>query len=70
MLNVSKKNLDKVIDILPGADSPSIIELSSNREMVSVHALTKKEVVWETMEELKEFGASNILVMPVDKMME
>ena len=70
MLNVSKPNLDKVIDILPGADSPSIIELSSNREMVSVHALTKKEVVWETMEKLKEFGASNILVMPVDKMME
>ena len=68
MLNADKKNLKKIISILPGADSPSILELNSNKNMVSVHALTKKEV--ETMEDLKKFGASNILVMPVDKMME
>ena len=42
MLNADKKNLKKIISILPGADSPSILELNSNKNMVSVHALHEK----------------------------
>ena len=70
MLNAPKSNVEKIIEVLPGGDSPSVLDLRTDKSKVSIHALTNKEVVWETMEKLKILGASNILVMPIEKMME
>lgn len=68
MLNASKNNIDKILEVMPCGDSPSIIKLSTDE--FSIHGLTKKELVWETMEKMKSLGASNILVMPIEKMLE
>jgi ATP phosphoribosyltransferase len=37
--------------------------------MVAVHAAAQEEVFWEAMERLKEAGATEILVLPVEKVM-
>ena len=36
---------------------------------VAIHALCKEPVFWETMEKLKSNGASSILVLPVEKIL-
>jgi ATP phosphoribosyltransferase len=54
--------------LLPGADAPTILPLK-DKNKVAIHALCQEPVFWETMENLKKTGASSILVMPVEKVL-
>ncbi len=69
MLHAPKKNLEEIIKILPGAENPTILPLAHTDEVVAVHVVTKEAHFWETMEKIKELGASSILVLPIEKMM-
>ena len=68
MLNASTNSVNKICKLLPGADSPTIIPLQEKNK-VAIHALCSEPVFWETMEKLKSNGASSILVMPVEKIL-
>ena len=68
MLNAETKSIDKICKLLPGADSPTVIPLQQ-QDKVAIHALCSEPVFWETMEKLKSNGASSILVMPVEKIL-
>jgi ATP phosphoribosyltransferase len=68
MLNADLSSADKICKLLPGADSPTIIPLQE-KSKVAIHALCSEPVFWETMEKLKKNGASSILVMPVEKIL-
>ena len=68
MLNVDRNSTVKICKLLPGADSPTIIPLQKDNK-VAIHALCKEPVFWETMEKLKLNGASSILVLPVEKIL-
>ena len=68
MLNCDESNIKKICSLLPGSESPTIIPLEQKRKY-AVHALCKEPVFWETMDELKENGASSVLVLPVEKIL-
>ena len=67
MLNAPRSAIAEIASLLPGCDSPTIIDL--NREdMVALHATCKEAVFWETVERLQSAGAKGILVVPIEKM--
>ena len=68
MLNCDESNIKKICSLLPGSESPTIIPLEQKKKF-AIHALCKEPVFWETMEELKENGASSVLVLPVEKIL-
>ena len=68
MLNCDESNIKKICALLPGSESPTIIPLEQKKKF-AIHALCKEPVFWETMEELKENGASSVLVLPVEKIL-
>ena len=70
MLHTPRENLQGIIDILPGAESPTVLQLSGSEDKLAVHAVCREDVFWETMEELKKAGASAILVLPIEKMLD
>lgn len=67
MMNASKSKLEKIKQILPGAEEPSVMPLAHSSDKVAVHIVCKEEVFWQTMEQLKELGATSILVLPIEK---
>ena len=69
MMNAPREAVPAITAILPGADSPTILELVGDSEKVAVHAVCTESVFWTTLEKLKAHGASAILVMPIEKMM-
>lgn len=70
MMNAPRGAIDAIRDVLPGADSPTVLELhGQSADMVALHVLTTDAVVWEHLEELKGLGARAILVLDVDKML-
>ncbi|MDC0466710.1 ATP phosphoribosyltransferase [Gammaproteobacteria bacterium] len=68
MLNVDASKVKEICKLLPGSESPTIIPLEDSKK-VAIHALCQEPIFWETMEKLKAKGASSILVMPVEKIL-
>ena len=65
--------IDKLEDIkaaLPGSESPTVVPLEGLDNTVAVHAVCDESVFWNTMEDLKSKGASSILVLPIEKMLD
>ncbi|MFY2508987.1 ATP phosphoribosyltransferase [Vibrio pectenicida] len=69
MLHAPIGQLEQVKALLPGAEDPTVLPLSSDKEKVAIHLVSTENLFWETMEQLKELGASSILVLPIEKMM-
>ncbi|OEF89351.1 ATP phosphoribosyltransferase [Vibrio anguillarum] len=70
MLHAPVDQLEAIKDLLPGAEDPTVLPLSAEKNRVAVHVVSTENLFWETMESLKALGASSILVLPIDKMME
>lgn len=69
MMNAPRTAVDAITKILPGVEAPTVLELAGKKEMVAIHAVCPESVFWDTLEELKETGASGILVLNIEKMM-
>lgn len=70
MMHAPCDRLEDVITLLPGAEHPTILPLAGQQQRVAIHMVSTETLFWETMEELKALGASSILVLPIEKMME
>jgi len=70
MLHAPRAKLADVIALLPGAENPTLLPLAGNDDLVALHVVSSETLFWETMEQLKALGASSILVLPIEKMME
>lgn len=70
MLHAPSETLEQVVELLPGAEDPTILPLAHDKQRVAVHLVSTENLFWETMEKLKALGASSILVLPIEKMME
>jgi ATP phosphoribosyltransferase len=69
MLHAPRSALPEIAKLLPGSESPTIIPLEGSNDRVAVHAVCRENVFWETLESLKQAGASALLVLPVEKML-
>lgn len=70
MLHAPTNALEKIVALLPGAENPTILPLTGEQNRVALHMVSTESLFWETMEKLKALGASSILVLPIEKMME
>ena len=69
MLHAPRSALPEIRRLLPGSESPTVIPLDGPGDKVAVHAVCRENVFWETLESLKNAGASAVLVLPVEKML-
>lgn len=69
MLHAPKAALPEIRKLLPGSENPTILPLAGDDSKVALHAVCSEDVFWETMDALKQAGASSILVLPIEKMM-
>lgn len=67
LMNVPNASLDKVIELLPGMRSPTVLPLAQDG-WSSVHTVINKDTFWEVIDALKLAGAEGILVCPIEKM--
>jgi ATP phosphoribosyltransferase len=67
MMNAPRSALEKIRAILPGMKSPTIVPLA-DPNLIAVHTAVPEEYFWEVIEKLKEAGATDMLVVPVEKM--
>jgi ATP phosphoribosyltransferase len=67
LLNAPNEKLEKIISLLPGMKSPTVLPLAE-AGWSSVHSVLNENEFWEIIEKLKDAGAQGILVVPIEKM--
>ena len=67
LMNVPTENIDKIIEVLPGMKSPTIMPLAKEG-WNSLHAVIDEKRFWDIIGKLKALGAEGILVIPIEKM--
>lgn len=67
LMNVPNEKIKEVSQILPVLKSPTIVPLNQNG-WSSVQSVIDEEQFWDVIDQLKEAGAEDILVCPIEKM--
>jgi ATP phosphoribosyltransferase len=67
LLNAPNEAIPQIIDVLPGVKSPTILPLAAIG-WSSIHSVVKEDRFWEVIDQLRDFGAQGILVIPIQKM--
>ena len=67
LMNVPTENIEKIIEVLPGMKSPTIMPLAKEG-WNSLHAVIDEKRFWDIIGKLKSLGAEGILVIPIEKM--
>jgi ATP phosphoribosyltransferase len=69
MMNAPAEKLAELTDLLPGLESPSVIPLT-HQGMIAIHSVVESDAVWGLLPRLKAAGASGILVLPIEKIVQ
>ncbi len=69
LLNAPDESLEKIIDILPGMRSPTVLPLAE-KGWHSIHSVINEDDFWGSIERLRAAGAEGILVVPIEKMVQ
>ncbi|GAA0667683.1 ATP phosphoribosyltransferase [Natronoarchaeum mannanilyticum] len=71
MMNVPEDSLDDVRDVIPGMGGPTVMDIADGDEaLVAVHAVVDESDVFETINDVKRAGASDILVTEIERLVE
>jgi ATP phosphoribosyltransferase len=69
MVNVPVKKIELVKKTLPSMESPTIIDLAE-RDFKAIHTVVKKSQVDEVIHNLKKMGCKDILILPIERLVE
>lgn len=67
LMNVPDEKIQDIASVLPVLKSPTVIPLAE-KGWSSIHSVIDEERFWDVIDELKENGAQDILIIPIDKM--
>ncbi len=67
MMNVKNKDLDKVKEVMPSMGGLTISEVLSDEKTVAVQAVIDEKQVFELVNDLRNAGAKDILVVPIER---
>ncbi len=66
MMNAPASAVSRITTLIPGMKSPTVMPLA-DPGMVAVHSVVGEDVFWDVIEQLKSAGATDIVVLPVEK---
>ena len=67
LMNAPTEQVQKIIEVLPGIKSPTVMPLATSG-WSSIHTVLDEKRFWEIIGQLKALGAEGILVLPIEKM--
>lgn len=67
MMNVPEASLDAVRKKLPGMAGPTVLKVEASSPMCAVHAVVHERDIYRVINDLKEIGARDILIVPIER---
>jgi ATP phosphoribosyltransferase len=69
MANVPRAALERVKEVLPGLNGPTVIDILNGGTYVAVHAVVAATSIYRTIASLKALGGAGILVTRIERLM-
>lgn len=66
MMNAPAAAIDRIRDLIPGLSGPTVMPLA-DPSMIAVHSVVPRDQLWRLVPALKEAGARDILIVPIEK---
>ena len=66
MMNAPADSLDRIRALIPGLSGPTVMPLA-DPNFIAVHSVVERSQLWRIVPALKEAGARDILVVPIEK---
>jgi len=67
MMNVKSQDLDEVRKLMPSMEGPTVSEVLSKEKTVAIQAVIDEDQVFELVNDLRNAGAKDILVVPIER---
>ncbi len=67
MMNVPEASLAAVKKVLPGMAGPTVMKVESSSSICAVHAVVHEKEIYKVVNDLKEVGARDILIVPIER---
>jgi len=67
MMNVPEDSLEDVEDVIPGMGGPTVMDVAGS-DALAVHVVVDEQKVFEVIPDLKDAGASDILVTEIERL--
>lgn len=69
LFNLPKEKVDEAVALLPGMKSPTVLPLA-DPQWVSLHVVIHEDILWDKIEQLKNIGAADILVLALENLIK
>lgn len=66
MMNAPASAIERIREIIPGLSGPTVMPLA-DPSMIAVHSVVERDQLWRIVPALKEVGARDILIVPIEK---
>lgn len=66
MMNAPATSIDVIRRLIPGLSGPTVMPLA-DPTMIAVHSVVERNQLWRLVPALKEAGARDILIVPIEK---
>lgn len=69
LLHAPRSAVAAILDLLPESGPPGITPLDGAGDSVALQALCRGDVSWQQLEDIQRAGGSQVLVLPVERML-
>jgi len=66
MMNAPAASLERIRALIPGLSGPTVMPLA-DPAFIAVHSVVERSQLWRIVPALKQAGARDILVVPIEK---
>lgn len=70
VLHIHPDKVDDLGTVFPGLASPTLVPLAGRDDLVAAHMVVRKENLWAKLPELRAIGATGIVALPTDAIVE
>jgi len=70
MLHIPSDKVEALCDVFPGLASPTVLPLSGRDDLVAAHIVVNRQDLWARLSDLRALGATGIVALPTDAIVE
>lgn len=69
LMNVPENKLEEIKRVMPGMSGPTVSRVEGKKEMLAVQAVVEEADVYKVVKRVKQAGAKDILVIPIERVL-
>ncbi|WP_339827406.1 ATP phosphoribosyltransferase [uncultured Arenimonas sp.] len=70
LFQAAREAVPGLLKLLPDAEPPTVMAIEGQRDQVALQALCRSAMTWQRLEDMKRAGATGLLVLPVEQMLQ